>query len=269
VTGCGYLIVNPCIVGPKKKQSPRRRGKFCVTGCGFSTRPPKTESHKWISKASQDVVKRHLNSIGRCAMRRGFSEPAWACAGSGCRYVSTAELSLLLLRNTGNELPVPPMEASYWCATPVVWTFFHRFAQARLSRRLEPVVGDPSAPGSYRCRGRNRNRNRFRRCIDSAGVLWLVLPHGVASLPSFVSIATMRSNKALRVAFPFGESAVSKSHLLSFDSDSDTDPDTDPDPDYNPCRDRDALSCGLPWGCSPHRPGEGEDELRPMCFNLP
>jgi hypothetical protein len=36
---------------------------------------------------------------------------------------------------------------------------------------------------------------------------------------------------------------VSKSHLLSFDSDSDsdTDPDTDPDPDYNPYRDRDVF----------------------------
>jgi hypothetical protein len=28
--------------------------------------------------------------------------------------------------------------------TGEVWTFFHRLAQARLSRRLEPVVGDPS-----------------------------------------------------------------------------------------------------------------------------
>jgi hypothetical protein len=39
---------------------------------------------------------------------------------------------------------------------------FHRLAQARLSRRLEPVVGDPPAPGSHRCRGRGRGRNRDR-----------------------------------------------------------------------------------------------------------
>jgi hypothetical protein len=65
--------------------------------------------------------------------------------------------------------------------------------------------------------------------IDSVCVLWLVLTHGEASLPSFVSIATMRSSRALRVAF--------KSHLLSFDSDSDTDPDSD----HNPYRDRDEF----------------------------
>jgi hypothetical protein len=35
------------------------------------------------------------------------------------------------------------------------------------------------------------------------------------------------AHACIRVAFPYGESAVSKSHLLSFDSDSDTDPDPD------------------------------------------
>jgi hypothetical protein len=45
--------------------------------------------------------------------------------------------------------------------------------------------------------------------IDSDCVLWLVLTHGAAFLPEFL---------------------VSKSHLLSFDSDSDS----DTDPDYNP-----------------------------------
>jgi hypothetical protein len=65
-----------------------------------------------------------------------------------------------------------------------------------LSRGLEPVVGDPSAPGSHRCRGRYRDRDRFRL------ILWLVLTHGQPRYPSFVSIATMRSSKALRVAFP-------------------------------------------------------------------
>jgi hypothetical protein len=44
--------------------------------------------------------------------------------------------------------------------------------------------------------------------IDSDDVLWLVLTHGVASLPEFVSIATMRSGKALRVAFPSDKSAT-------------------------------------------------------------
>jgi hypothetical protein len=42
--------------------------------------------------------------------------------------------------------------------------------------------------------------------IDSDCVLWLVLTHGVACrYPGFVSIATMHSSKALRIAFPSGE----------------------------------------------------------------
>jgi hypothetical protein len=79
--------------------------------------------------------------------------------------------------------------------------------------------------------------------IDSDGdyVLWLVLTRGVASLPSFISIATMRSSKALRVAFPFRRKRRVQIPSLSSDADSDTDPDTDPDPDYHPCRDRDAF----------------------------
>jgi hypothetical protein len=77
--------------------------------------------------------------------------------------------------------------------------------------------------------------------IDSAGVLWCPHARFSLSLPIVVGIATIRSSKALRVAFPSGESdphpvLVSKFDLLSFDTDSDT----DPDPDYNPCRDRDA-----------------------------
>jgi hypothetical protein len=44
--------------------------------------------------------------------------------------------------------------------------------------------------------------------IDSDEVLWLVLTHGVASLPEFVSIATMRSGKALQVAIPSDKSAT-------------------------------------------------------------
>jgi hypothetical protein len=81
-----------------------------------------------------------------------------------------------------------------------------------LSGRLESVLGDPSAPGSHRCRGRNRDRDRFRRCIDSDGAWWLVLTHGVASLPWKPGFLCQN---------PI---------FYRFDSDSDT----DPDPDYKP-----------------------------------
>jgi hypothetical protein len=58
---------------------------------------------------------------------------------------------------------------------------------------------DLFAPGSHRCRGRGRyrDRDRFRRCI-------VVGPHARCSLVARVSSAssTMRSSKALRVAFP-------------------------------------------------------------------
>jgi hypothetical protein len=127
-----------------------------------------------------------------------------------------------------------------------VWTFFHRLAQVRFSRNLEPVVGDPSAPGFHRCRGRNRDRDRFRLCI-------VVGPHARCSL----SLPWFRQhrNDALQQGFtdrlPFRRSAPQTSfscpcsHLLSFDSDSDsdfdTDSDPDPGPDSNPYRDRDAF----------------------------
>jgi hypothetical protein len=96
--------------------------------------------------------------------------------------------------------------------TAGVWTFFNRLAQARLSRRLEEVAGDPSAPGSHRCRGRNRDRDRFRLRI-------VVGPHA------------LRPGRHTRSRY--GSDPVSRvqTHILSFDSD--TDP--DPDPDYNPC----------------------------------
>jgi hypothetical protein len=72
------------------------------------------------------------------------------------------------------------LSSCFWNAPVVhstgVWTSFHHLAQARLSRRLKPVVvGDPAAPGSYRCRGRYRDRDRFRRCI-------VVGPHARCSL---------------------------------------------------------------------------------------
>jgi hypothetical protein len=94
------------------------------------------------------------------------------------------------------EQAVPMVGAAGAVPAPGVWTFFIVLAQARLSRRLEPVVGDPSPPGSHRCRGRNRDRDRFRRCI-------VVGPHARCSLVTLVS----------------------SSPLLSFDSDSDSDPD--------------------------------------------
>jgi hypothetical protein len=55
--------------------------------------------------------------------------------------------------------------------------------EAPLSRRLEPVAGHPSAPGSHRCRGRNRNRDRFRLRI-------VVGPHARCSLVTLVSSAS-------------------------------------------------------------------------------
>jgi hypothetical protein len=84
----------------------------------------------------------------------------------------------LLLRTTGNELPVPPA----------------------IRLLLVPIgVGVGIGIG-----------------IDSDCVLWLVLTHGVASLPGF------RQHKQ--------RCGPARPDLLSFDSDSDT----DPDPDYSP-----------------------------------
>jgi hypothetical protein len=93
--------------------------------------------------------------------------------------------------------------------------------QARLSRRLEPVVSDPSTPGSPRCRGRNRDRDRFGRCI-------VVGLHARCSLVTLILSASQRCGPArLYGSGPSAESAESKSHLFSFDSDSDTDSDPD------------------------------------------
>jgi hypothetical protein len=102
----------------------------------------------------------------------------------------------------------------------VVWTFFHRLAQTRLSRRLirlsairlllVPVgVGVGIGIG-----------------IDSDCVLWLVLTQS-NNRPTDI-----RDRCTGPIRF-----RVSKSRLLSFDSDSDTYPDTD----HNPYRDRDAF----------------------------
>jgi hypothetical protein len=90
------------------------------------------------------------------------------------------------------------------------------------------LFGDPSAPGSHRCRGRNRDRDRFRLGI-------VVGPH-------------VRCSQLL----------VAKSHLLSFDSDSDT----DTDPDYNPYRDRTRV-CPVLKKCPNPRGRFANRSLRP------
>jgi hypothetical protein len=69
-----------------------------------------------------------------------------------------------------------------------VWAFFNRLAQARLSRRLEPVVGRlllvPIGVGVG-----NRDRDRFRLCI-------VVYPHARCSLVARFSSATQRCGPA-------------------------------------------------------------------------
>jgi hypothetical protein len=67
------------------------------------------------------------------------------------------------------------------------WTFSHRLAQLLVIRLLLVPIGVGVGIGIG---------------IDSDCVLGLILTHGVASLPEFRHIATMRSSKALRVAFP-------------------------------------------------------------------
>jgi hypothetical protein len=94
-------------------------------------------------------------------------------------------------------------------------------AQARLSRRLGPVVGDPPAPGSL-------------------GV-GIGIGIGIDSFRVSQKLQCHRNDRPSRhyaIDLQYITFLVFKSHLLSFDSDSDT----DPDPDYNPYRDRDAFA---------------------------